>query len=61
MDLELVDLVLVDWGNWRDNWGINWRLALEVRRRGELVCLLWISGYYMHGLNTIYYGTMDLE
>ena len=29
---ELVD--------WRDNWGINWRLALEVRRRGELVRLL---------------------
>ena len=38
--MELVDLVLVDWGNWRDNWGIDWRLALEVRRRGELVCLL---------------------
>ena len=40
MDLELVGLVLVDWGNWRDNWGIDWRLALEVSRRGELVRLL---------------------
>ena len=38
--MELVDLVLVDWGNWRDNWGIDWRLALEVRRRGEIVHLL---------------------
>ena len=25
---------------WRDNWGMDWRLALEVRRRGELVRLL---------------------
>ena len=33
-------MVLVDWGNWRDNWGIDWRLAPEVRRRGELVRLL---------------------
>ena len=37
---ELVDLGLVDWGNWRNSWGIDWRLAQEVRRRGELVCLL---------------------
>ena len=41
--MELVDLVLVDWGNWRDNWGIDWRLALEVRRRGELVRLLLLA------------------
>ena len=41
--MELVDLILVDWGNWRDNWGIDWRLALEVRRRGELVCLLLLA------------------
>ena len=43
--MELVDLILVDWFtgelvDWRDNWGIDWRLALEVGRRGELVCLL---------------------
>ena len=25
---------------WRDSWGIDWRLAQEVRRRGELVRLL---------------------
>ena len=55
---ELVDLGLVDWGDWGNNWGIDWRLAREVRRRGELVRLL-VSGYYMHGLNTIHYGTMD--
>ena len=28
---------LVDLGN---SWGIDWRLVREVRRRGELVCLL---------------------
>ena len=55
----MVDLVLVDWGNWRDNWGIDWRLALEVRRRGELVHLLGFSGYYTRGLNTVYYRTTD--
>ena len=35
--IGLVDLGLVDWGN---SWGIDWRLAQEVRRRGELVRLL---------------------
>ena len=52
---ELVGWGLVDWGN---SWGIDWRLAQEVRRRGELVHLL-DFGYYMHGLNTIHYRTMD--
>ena len=40
VDLGLVDLILVDWGNWRNSWGIDWRLAQEVGRRGELVHLL---------------------
>ena len=35
--IGLVDLGLVNWGN---SWGIDWRLAREVRRRGELVHLL---------------------
>ena len=38
--MELVDLVLVDWGNWRNDWATDWRLAQEMRRRGELVRLL---------------------
>ena len=37
VDLELVELGLVDLGN---SWGIYWRLAREVGRRGELVHLL---------------------
>ena len=31
---------LVDWENWRNSWGIDWRLAREVRRSGELIRLL---------------------
>ena len=37
VDLGLVELGLVDLGH---SWGVDWRLAQEVRRRGELVHLL---------------------
>ena len=40
VDSELVDLILVDWGNWRNSWETDWRLAQEVRKRGELIHLL---------------------
>ena len=59
MDLILVDLVLVDWENWRNGWETDWRIAREERRRGELVRLLGFLATTHSGLNTIYYGTAD--
>ena len=58
VDLVLVDLILVDLGTG----GIAGELSRGwLKRRGEegnlSTCL--VSGYYMRGLNTIYYGTTD--
>ena len=60
VDWGLVDLGLVDLGN---SWGIDWRLAREVWRRGELVCLLgfWLLHVWLkYNLLRNYRPTIDM-
>ena len=59
----LVDLFTGELVDWRDNWGIDWRLAREVWRRGELVCLLgfWLLHVWLkYNLLRNYRPTIDM-